>query len=130
MILDMRREIELAYLGIEVPDPASLTAFFGDVVGLVPGTPADGGALTWRNDAKAHQLIVQPGPANDAVFVGFEAVDAAAFESVVSRLRGIGCDVTDASDDDAKTRRVTHLARVAAPWGVTVEVVVGLEAAA
>ena len=49
-----------------------------DVVGLVPGEPADDGALTWRDDDRAQRLVVQPGPANDAVAVGFEAVDAAA----------------------------------------------------
>jgi hypothetical protein len=36
----MKHQIELAYVGIEVPDPASLTSFLADVVGLVPGEPA------------------------------------------------------------------------------------------
>ena len=39
----MRHQLELAYLGIEVPDPASLTPFFADVVGLVPGEPGPAG---------------------------------------------------------------------------------------
>ena len=29
-------EIELAYVGIKAPDPASLAAFFGEVIGLIP----------------------------------------------------------------------------------------------
>ena len=29
----MRREIELAYLILEVPDPATLDEFFGEVIG-------------------------------------------------------------------------------------------------
>ena len=33
----MRHQLELAYVGIEVPDPASLSAFLADVIGLVPG---------------------------------------------------------------------------------------------
>jgi hypothetical protein len=49
----MRQEIELAYVGVEVPDPASLSSFFGDVIGLVPGEPARDGADTWRNDGAA-----------------------------------------------------------------------------
>ena len=92
----MQHEIELAYVGIEVPDPASLTPFFGEVIGLVPGEPTDDGALTWRNDGKAHRVIVQPGPANDAVFLGFEAVDDDAFDAMAARLARTGHDVTEA----------------------------------
>lgn len=76
----MRRDIEIAYLGIEIPDPATLTPFFGEVIGLVPGEAASDGAVTWRNDDRAHRIIVEPGPADDAAYVGFEAVDADAFE--------------------------------------------------
>ena len=35
----MRGELELGYLGVEVPDPSSLTAYFGEVIGLAPGEP-------------------------------------------------------------------------------------------
>jgi hypothetical protein len=38
--------LELAYLGIEVPDPALLTPIFADVVGLVPGE-ADRRRRSW-----------------------------------------------------------------------------------
>jgi 2,3-dihydroxybiphenyl 1,2-dioxygenase len=117
-------EIELAYVGIEVPEPASLDAFFGDVIGLVPGD----GAHTWRNDAKAHRVLVQQGSANDAAFVGFEATDADAFDRVVARLNGAGFATT--TDGDADVRKVARLARTMAPWGVPVEIVLGLEVAA
>jgi 2,3-dihydroxybiphenyl 1,2-dioxygenase len=123
----MDRQIELAYLGIEVPDPESLTPFLGEIIGLTPGEPDPGGqAVTWRNDDRAQRVIVQPGPANDAVFVGFEAVDADAFDAIVARLGVAGFDVTDGTADDCRVRRVTRLARTRAPWGVDVEIVQGL----
>lgn len=125
----MKRQIELAYLGIEVPDPEALTPFFGDAIGLLPGEPANGGATTWRNDDRAHRIIVTPGPANDATFIGVEAVDAAAFDATVTRLGSAGFAVSDGNDDDAAERHVRRLARTTAPWGVAVEVVEGLEAA-
>jgi len=112
-------EIELAYVGIEVPDPTSLDGFFGDVIGLVPGDEPH----TWRNDRKAQRIVVQQGSANDAAFVGFEARDDDAFERAVARLRAAGFDVTDA---DGAARKVERLARTVAPWGVPVEIVVGL----
>ncbi len=125
----MEHQIELAYLGIEVPDPASLTPFFGDVIGLVPGEPAGDGTLTWRDDDRVHRVIVRQGAANDATFLGFEAVDGAAFDAVVDRLAAAGFGTVEAPAD-AASRRVDRLARVAAPWGVDVEIVQGLQAAA
>ena len=61
--------------------------------------------------------MVAAGPANDAVAVGFEAVDAATYEELVERI--------GATDDPALAveRRVGRLARTTAPWGVAVEVV-------
>jgi biphenyl-2,3-diol 1,2-dioxygenase len=123
----MQRQIELAYLGIEVPDPSSLTPFFGDVIGLAPGQPSDGGAVTWRNDHKAHRIVVEPGAANDAAFVGFEAVDGDAFERAVACLDAAGFEVAAGTGDECRSRRVEQLARVVSPWGVPVEVVVGLQ---
>jgi 2,3-dihydroxybiphenyl 1,2-dioxygenase len=122
----MQHEIELGYIGIEVPEPEGLTPFFGDVIGLVPGDPTDDGALTWRNDDKAHRVIVKRGGANDAAFVGFEAVDEDAFEAVAARLVAAGHDVAEGSDADLQARRVKRLARAASPWGVPVELVLGL----
>jgi 2,3-dihydroxybiphenyl 1,2-dioxygenase len=126
----MRHQIELAYVGIEVPDPTALSPFLADVVGLVPGDPATGEALTWRNDGKAHRLIVQPGPANDAAFVGFEAVDDDAFDHVAARLRAAGHQLTDATGTELAARRVARMAHTAAPWGVRIELVQGLADAA
>jgi biphenyl-2,3-diol 1,2-dioxygenase len=118
----MNRDIELAYVGIEVPDAASLDTFFGDVIGLVPGDAPH----TWRNDDKARRVIVEQGDANDASFVGLEATDADAFHRVVGRLRSAGFEV---SEGDARARRVDRLARASSPWGVPVEIVLGLEQA-
>ena len=126
----MDNSLEIAYLGIAVPDPSSLSSFFHGVIGLVPGEPADADTLTWRNDDRAHRIIVQRGPANDAVFLGFEASNADNFDDTVARLRNARFDVTPGTETEASARRVARLAHVKAPWGVAVEVVEGLEAAA
>lgn len=120
-------DLELAYLGLEIPDPDSLTSFFGDVVGLVPGeTAGDDATRTWRCDDRVRRVIVQPGPSDDAAFVGIEAADDAAFDALCDRLAGAGYDTVDGSADDARARRVDRLARTPAPWGVDVEIVRGL----
>ncbi len=125
----MNHQIELGYLVLELPQPDAITPVLADVVGLVPGEPATG-ARTWRDDARAQRIVVQPGPANDAVAVGFEAVDAAAFDATAERLRTIGADLVEGTADDLTARRVSRLVRTVAPWGVELELVLGLEDAA
>jgi 2,3-dihydroxybiphenyl 1,2-dioxygenase len=125
----MNHQIELGYLVVEIPEPDALTPVLADVVGLVPGQPA-GTALTWRDDDRAQRVVVQSGPANDAVAIGFEAVDEAAFDATVAQLAAIGVDVTEGTDEEAEGRRVQRLVRTPAPWGVEVEIVLGLAEAA
>jgi 2,3-dihydroxybiphenyl 1,2-dioxygenase len=91
---------------------------------LVAGAASPAGAETWRNDARANRLIVQRGPANDAVAIGLEAVDANAFDAAVARLRGFADAV---EEGDGTERRVQRLVRTTAPWGVDVEIVARME---
>jgi 2,3-dihydroxybiphenyl 1,2-dioxygenase len=100
-------------------------------VGLVPGDDGEpNGASTWRNDDKVHRVIVRPGPANDAVFIGLEATDGAAFDRVAARLRDAGCEPAPASEAEIADRRVGRMVHTGAPWGVRVELVEGLAEAA
>jgi 2,3-dihydroxybiphenyl 1,2-dioxygenase len=125
----MTAELEVAYLGVQVADPAAFGAFLTDVVGLVPGETTADGSATWRNDDRVHRIIVQEGPANDAVFVGLEAGSADAFHRAVDRASAAGATVTEGSASDAAARRVAQLVRVDTPWGVPIELVHGLAAA-
>jgi 2,3-dihydroxybiphenyl 1,2-dioxygenase len=121
----MNHQLELGYLVLEVPEPESLDAVFADVVGLIPGEPAIPAERTWRNDARAHRVVVQPGPANDAVAVGFEAIDRDAFEATVTRLQAAGHEVVE-DISAVGNRRVARLARTPTPWGIDAEVVLAL----
>jgi 2,3-dihydroxybiphenyl 1,2-dioxygenase len=122
----MAAELEVAYLGVQVSDRTAFDAFLGEVVGLVPGDTTPDGATTWRNDDRVHRIIVEEGPANDAVFVGLEAPSADAFDRAVERARVAGAPVTEGSPAEATARRVDALVRVDTPWGVPFELVHGL----
>lgn len=117
----MNHQLELGYLVLEVPEPGSLDTVLADVVGLLPGEPTASGDRTWRNDRRAHRVIVEPGSANDAVAVGFEATDAEAFNSTVARLQATGLAVVE-DPVRAEGRRVARLARTKAPWGTEAEI--------
>ena len=122
----MHPTIELGYLGVTVTDRAAFGAFLGDVVGLVPGAPADDGADTWRNDGKAQRLLVHEGATADATHLGVEATDLDAFTAVAARLEAAGYPVTAGTAGELAARRVDGLVHVEAPWGVRVELVHGL----
>ena len=126
----MHGYLEIAYVGLESPDPAALGRYLSDVVGLMPGQPLADGSPTWRDDHKAHRLWVRQGPRKEAAFLGFEARDAAAWQQTIDRLRTLGHEVALGTAQDAAARRVQALARVRAPWGVDVEIVQGLAEAA
>lgn len=126
----MHQHLQLAYLGIEVPDPSALSPFFGEVIGLAPGEPGPAGTETWRNDTKAQRVIVETGPANDGTFVGLDAGDDDALDALVDCLEAAGFRVEEGTDDERSVRRVTRLVRTMAPWGVAVELTIGLEDAA
>ena len=113
----MYDHLELAYLGIEVPDPSSLDAFFGDVVGLVPGDAGRATTHTWRDDAKAHRLIVEAGTPTTP-FVGFEATDDAAFDAVADSSGRPASSSPRRQRDECAARGVARLVRTTAPWGV------------
>lgn len=122
--------LQLAYLGLEVPDPSALTPFFADVIGLLPGSETPAGTMTWRNDAKAQRVIVETGPANDGSFIGLDAGDDSALDALVDRLDSAGFAAAEDTDDERSARRVKRLVRTMAPWGVAVELITGLEDAA
>ncbi|HTN79653.1 MAG TPA: VOC family protein [Acidimicrobiales bacterium] len=125
----MTADLEIAYLGLQTTDPTGFGTFLADVVGLVPGENTTEGAATWRNDDRVHRLIIEEGPANDAVFVGLEAASPEAFDRAVDRARASGATVTEGTGSEIAARRVVALARVDTPWGVPFELVHGLAAA-
>jgi 2,3-dihydroxybiphenyl 1,2-dioxygenase len=121
----MEHQIELGYLVLEIPEPESIGFVLADVIGLIP-SEQEGDALTWRNDDRAQRLTVQSGAANDAVAIGIEAVDGAAYDATGERLRAFGAELVEGTPDELARRRVERMVKAQAPWGVEVEVVAGL----
>lgn len=122
-------QLEIAYVGVESPDPEALARYLEDVVGLMPGQLLPGGGRAWRNDHKAYRLWTTQGPRQDAVCIGFEACSPAAWRQAIDGLRAQGFAPEIADQAYAEQRRVQALAHARAPWGVQVEIVHGLATA-
>ncbi len=125
----MGHEIELAYVGLESTDTAAINRYLGDVIGLMPGQPTSEGHATWRVDDRAQRVVVQPGRRDDAAYLGFEAVDAHAFERIAQRLRDAGAILLAGGAAACQARRVSRMLTTTAPWGVRLELVLGLQQA-
>lgn len=126
----MHHDIELAYVGLEASNPKALNQYLGDIIGLMEGIPTSAGHSTWRTDAKAHRLIVLPGAADEARFLGFEAVSDKAFQRVREHSLQRGVIWQEASADECSERRVQKMVRSRAPWGVEIELITRLERSA
>jgi len=122
----MTHRIEMGYLGLEVGDPDAFGVYLRDVIGLQPGSPPAPDVEAWRVDGKASRVFVHPGPANDACYVGYVAVDDAAYEECIALLRRSGATVTEAAPPDAAARYAAKMAYTHAPWGTRVEIAVDL----
>ncbi|MES2414746.1 MAG: VOC family protein [Pseudomonadota bacterium] len=126
----MKIDIQSAYIVVESSSPAAVKKYLGEVIGLMPGAPTAAGASTFRVDGKAQRLVLAEGQANDAVAIGFEATSREAFDAAVARLRKLGLDPVAGTPAKNAERRVKEMVCVPSPWGVPVELVLGLEDAA
>ncbi len=123
----MKIDIQSAYIVLESRNPAAVDKYLGEVIGLMPGEPTASGASTWRADGKAQRVVLVQGQANDATCIGFEATSREAFDDCVARLRKLGLEPVAGTAAQNSERRVKEMVRVQAPWGVEVELVLGLE---
>ncbi len=126
----MKTDIESAYIVLESRNPAAVNKYLGEVIGLMPGTPTAAGASTWRADGKSQRVVLAQGQANDATAIGFELASREALDAAVARLRKLGLDPVQGTAAQKQERRVKDMVSVPSPWGVPVELVLGLEEAA
>jgi 2,3-dihydroxybiphenyl 1,2-dioxygenase len=116
---------QLGYLGLEVSDLARWEKFAVEGLGLEPARRAPDGSLALRLDAYEQRILLQPGPADDLAFLGFELANEAELEELGARLVRAGHSVGEGKPEKAAARRVTRLLETTDPSGVPVELYVG-----
>lgn len=114
----------LGYLGFDASDVDAWSRYANNTLGMM--TAAKGkDSDRYRLDSRAWRLAVHRGEADDISYAGFEAADAAAFNSTAERLRQMGYQVTNETDDLKADRGVIDLVSVIDPSGVRIEVYYG-----
>ncbi len=112
---------QLAYLGLEVSDLAAWRSFATTVLGANV-TEVDGG-LGIQLDARDHRILLTEGPANDLIFVGWQADEAGA-AWLLESLSSAGVSVRE-DPALAKQRGARRLLCFEDPSGIPTEVAVG-----
>lgn len=115
---------QLGYLGFEVSDLPSWEHFASEVLGLGLVNRQPNGGFGLRMDGHSQRFFVEPGPADDVSFIGWELEDAASLEQTVTRLRDAGVEVEEV---DGAPRRVTQRYALLDPAGMPTELYWGPE---
>ena len=108
-------EIELAYVGIEVPEPASLDAVLRRRHRpRARRRPRTRGATTARRSASSCRRGAPTTPRSSAS----RRRTAPRSTRTVARLHAAGFETADGDAADVTARKVQRLARTTAPWGI------------
>ncbi len=113
----------LGYIGIEASDIAAWRRYASEFLGLMEVASVEDG-LRFRIDARGWRIAVQPGPADDLAYAGYEVANEPALLEIVARLDSMGT-ATSLDPALAKRRSVAGLARCIDPAGVPIELYYG-----
>ncbi len=95
--------VRLGYLVVETEKFADWRRFGRDAIGMHLDEVSSE-AILFRLDEHQCRFLLQRGPAEDVVVLGWELDDHATFDEIRSRVSGHGVPVTDGSADEAAVR--------------------------
>ena len=118
----------LGYVVIEASDLEAWRSYACQVLGLMENQTLSGPeAVYFRADDRPFRLAVVKGTSDKFAACGWELASASAYEGVLRRLQSADIPVTRASEDEAKARCVSELARAQDPAGNQIELYYGRE---
>jgi 2,3-dihydroxybiphenyl 1,2-dioxygenase len=112
---------QLGYWGFEVSDLAAWEAFATDVLGLAVAARQDDGGLRLRLDEHSWRIALEPGPADDLAYVGWEVKDERALGELGEQLARGGAHVEEGKPELCALRQVQGLLHCADPAGIPTE---------
>ncbi len=113
----------LAYLLFEVSDLGAWDRFLTRVIGAERSPSVDSPLRGYRIDDLAARILLQEGPADDVIALGFELEDEGSLSLAAERVRQAGHPVEVMSEQEARSRGVRKMVRTYEPGGVAVDLV-------
>ncbi|CAM4195945.1 VOC family protein [Novosphingobium lubricantis] len=114
----------LGYLGFNTTRPEAWQSYATETLGLM-ATAGGGDCDRYRLDSRAWRFAVHRSEQDDIGYAGFEVANAAALTETTERLRSLGYQVTEESDDLKSDRGVLGLISATDPSGVRIEIYYG-----
>jgi 2,3-dihydroxybiphenyl 1,2-dioxygenase len=110
----------LGYWGFEVSDLAAWERFATNVLGLAV-EPTEGAGLRLRMDEYAWRIALEPGPADDLAYAGWEVKDARTLGALGEQLARGGVAVEEGKPERCAARQVQGLLTCTDPAGIPTE---------
>jgi len=116
--------VQLGYIVIETRRFTDWRRFGREAIGMhVDESLAD--VMRFRLDDNECRFLLQRGPAEDSVALGWQVDHHHTFEEIIDRVRVHGVPVTEGTDEETALRGVERMARFAGPNGLTQEIFTG-----
>jgi len=113
--------VHLGYLVVESDKMRDWHRFGADAIGLhVDELTSD--VLRFRIDDHACRFLIQRGPAEDLMAVGWQVDDHETFDRIINRVTERGVPITEGTPEEAALRGVERLWRFAGPKGIVQEI--------
>lgn len=113
--------VHLGYIVVETQRFGDWRRFGADAIGMHLDE-FDTEAMRFRLDDHACRFLLQRGPAEDAVAVGWHVDDHRTFDEILARVTRAGVPVVEGTDEEAALRGVERLWRFAGPKGLVQEI--------
>jgi 2,3-dihydroxybiphenyl 1,2-dioxygenase len=121
MSTDVFGNVHLGYAVIETNKFEDWKRFGRDAIGMhVDQMQAD--TIRFRLDANECRFLLQRGPAEDVVALGWQLDDHGTFDEVFRRVANHGVPAVEGTDDEAKLRGVERFLRFPGPNGLSQEI--------
>ncbi|RHW23385.1 extradiol ring-cleavage dioxygenase [Nocardioides immobilis] len=114
-------KVRLGYLVVESQRFRDWRRFGADAIGLHVDELTDD-VLRFRLDGRECRFLIQRGPAEDVMAVGWHVTDHDTFDRVVRRVTERGVPIQEGTPEEAALRGVERLWRFAGPKGITQEI--------
>jgi 2,3-dihydroxybiphenyl 1,2-dioxygenase len=113
--------VHLGYLVVESQRLAEWRRFGADAIGLhVEQLTED--VLRFRLDDRECRFLIQRGPAEDLMAVGWQIDDHETFDRIVKRVTERGVPISEGTAEEAALRGVERLWRFSGPKGIVQEI--------
>lgn len=113
--------VQLGYLVVQSQNFRDWRRFGADAIGLhVDELTHD--IMRFRLDDRECRFLIQRGPAEDLMAMGWQITDHETFDRVVRRVTDRGVPIEEGTPEEAAVRGVERLWRFAGPKGITQEI--------